>query len=127
LRRFPGARLADPLFPLVSDLGTDSAIRITIAVLKIFLSGVLPMKKVLSSVVAALVAVAFAGVVFAADATPAAAPAGEVKKEEKAEKAPAKKSKKAKKAKHAKKAKKAEKKEVAPAAEPAAPAAPAAK
>ena len=33
------------------------------------------MKKVLSSIVAAVVDVAFAGVVFAADAAPAAAPA----------------------------------------------------
>ena len=69
------------------------------------------MKKVLSSVVAALVAVAFAGVCFAAEPVKAdaAAPADAVKKEEKK---PAKK-KKAKKA--AKKA--AEKKEEAPAAE----------
>lgn len=72
------------------------------------------MKKVLSTIVAALVAVAFAGVVFAAEpvkgAAPAALPAGHppIKKEEKA---PVKKAKKAE-----KKAKKAEKKEEAPAA-----------
>jgi nitrate reductase cytochrome c-type subunit len=79
------------------------------------------MKKVMSTIVAALVAVSFAGLVFAQDApAPAAAPAaGEVKKEEKA---PAKKHKKMKKTKKA--AKKTEKKEEAPAAAPvAAPAA----
>jgi hypothetical protein len=72
------------------------------------------MKKVLSSIVAALVAVAFAGVVFAAEpakeAAPAAPAAGEMKKEEKA---PAKKTKKAKKA---KKEMQKMKKEEAPAA-----------
>jgi len=82
-----------------------------------------PMKKMLSTIVAALVAVSFAGLVFAAEPAkteaPAAAPAaGEVKKDEK---------KPAKKAKKAKKSKKATKKEEAPAAAPAAPAAPAAK
>ncbi len=82
------------------------------------------MKKVLSTIVAAIVAVAFAGVVFAAEpATPAtpATPAADVKKEEKA---PVKKTKKTKKA---KKAKKTMKKEEAPAATPATPAEPAAK
>src|SRR5512136_678422 len=73
------------------------------------------MKKVLSTLVAAIVAVAFAGVVFAAEPAPApAAPAADVKKEEKA---PAKK-----KAKKAKKAP-AKKEEVKPAEAPAAPAA----
>jgi hypothetical protein len=62
------------------------------------------MKKVLSSIVAALVAVAFAGVVFAADITPApaVAPAAEVKKEAKA---PIKKVKKVAKKAHKKVAK----------------------
>jgi hypothetical protein len=78
------------------------------------------MKKVLSTIVAALVAVSFAGVLFAAEPAKTEAPAaGEVKKEE--VKKPAKKAKKAKK----KAAKKAEKKEEAKPAE--APAAPAAK
>ena len=74
------------------------------------------MKKIMSSIVAAIVAVAFAGVCFAAEAAkpaghptpaaaPAAAPAAEVKKEEAK---PAKKAKKAKKP-----AKKAEKKVIA--------------
>ena len=74
------------------------------------------MKKVLSSLVAALVAVAFAGVVFAADMPaghPAVAPAAEVKKEEKA---PVKKTKKAKKAKKAAKTEEVKKEEAAPAA-----------
>lgn len=74
------------------------------------------MKKVLSTIVAALVAVAFAGLVFAAEPAKEAAPvlpAGHppIAKEEKK---PVKKQKKAK------KAKKAEKKEEAPAAAPAA-------
>jgi Spy/CpxP family protein refolding chaperone len=66
------------------------------------------MKKVLSTLVAALVAVSFAGIVCAAEPAPAAAP--EMKKEEKA---PVKKARKVKKV---KKAKKVEKKEEAPAA-----------
>jgi hypothetical protein len=76
------------------------------------------MKKVLSTLVAALVAVSFDGIVCAAEPAPAPAAAPEMKKEEKAPVV-----KKAKK-KKAKKAKKAEvKKEEAPAAAPAAPAA----
>jgi zona occludens toxin (predicted ATPase) len=71
------------------------------------------MKKVLSTIVAALVALSFSAVVFAADVAPAAAPAADAK--------PAVEKKEAK-PKKAKKAKKAPKKEVAPAAE-AAPAA----
>lgn len=80
------------------------------------------MKKALSMIVTALVALSFAGVVLAEE--PAAMPAGHppIKKEEK---------KPAKKVKKAKKAKKAEKKEEAAApatpATPAAPAAPAGK
>jgi hypothetical protein len=79
------------------------------------------MKKVLSTIVAAFVALSFAGVVCAADPAPAtmpaghppvAAPAGDVKKEEAK---PAKKKK-------AKKAKKADTKVEAPAAPAAAPA-----
>jgi hypothetical protein len=70
------------------------------------------MKKVLSSIVAALVALSFAGIVCAAEPVVAPVPAAaDVKKEEKAAK-PAKK--------HAKKAKKA-KKETVP-ADAAAPA-----
>jgi hypothetical protein len=70
---------------------------------RITILGGIKMKKVLSSIVAALVAVAFAGVVFAAEpvAAPAAPAAPEVKKEEKApvvKKAKKKKAKKAKKA-----------------------------
>lgn len=74
------------------------------------------MKNVLSTIVAALVAVSFAGIVCAAEPAPAALPAGHPPVA--AEKAPAKPAKKAK------KAKKAEKKEEAkPADAPAAPAA----
>ncbi len=70
------------------------------------------MKKVLSTLVAALVAVSFAGVVFAAEPMKEATPAaGEMKKEEMK---PMKKEKK--KMKKAKKAKKEMKKEEAPAA-----------
>lgn len=76
------------------------------------------MKKVLSTLVAAIVAVAFAGVVFAAEPAPAPAAAPEVKKEEAA---PVVKKAKKKKAKKAKKAE-VKKEEAAPAA-PAAPAA----
>jgi mannitol-specific phosphotransferase system IIBC component len=74
------------------------------------------MKKVLSTIVAAIVALSFSAVVFAADAAPAAAPAADA--------APAAEKKEVKKVKKAKKAKKAkaEKKEAAP-AEAAAPAA----
>lgn len=70
------------------------------------------MKKVLSTIVAALVAVSFAGIVCAAEAKKEAAPAtsapaaGEVKKEEKAPK----KEKKGKKTKKAKKEKKTDEK-----------------
>src|ERR1035437_9079784 len=79
---------------------------------------VVQMKKVLSTIVAALVAVSFSAVVFAADAAKPAAPAAgadvaapaDAKKEAK----PAKKAKKVKKAKKAEK-KAEEKKEVAPA------------
>jgi hypothetical protein len=82
------------------------------------------MKKVMSTIVAALVAVSFAGLVFAQEApapAPVAAPAADVKKEEKA---PVKKHKKHKKVKKAKKAKKAAKKiEAAPATPAEAPAA----
>ena len=77
------------------------------------------MKKALSMIVTALVALSFAGVVLAAE--PAALPAGHppIKAEEK---------KPAKKVKKAKKAKKAEKKEeAATPATPATPAAPAGK
>jgi hypothetical protein len=82
------------------------------------------MKKAFSTIVAALVAVSFAGIVCAAEpakkeAAPAALPAGHPPVA--AEKAPAKPAKKAKKAKKAEK-----KEEAAPAATPAAPAAPAA-
>jgi hypothetical protein len=84
------------------------------------------MKKVLSSIVAALVALSFAGIVCAAEpmkeAAPAAPAAGEMKKEEKA---PAKKAKKA--AKKHKKAKAAKKEMKEKPTAPAAPAAPAAK
>ena len=67
------------------------------------------MKKVLSSIVAALVALSFSAVVFAADAAPVAAPAADAK--------PAVEKKEVKKVKKAKKAKKAAvKKEAAPAA-----------
>lgn len=82
------------------------------------------MKKVLSAIVAALVAVSFAGIVCAAEpAKEGALPAGHppINKEEKA---PAKKVKKAKKA---KKPKAEVKKQEAPAAAPAVPAAPAEK
>jgi len=80
------------------------------------------MKNVLSSITAALVAVAFAGAVFAAESATQAAPAlpaghPPVKVEEK--KPVAKKVKKAKKA--------VKKEEAKPAATPAVPAAPAAK
>ena len=68
------------------------------------------MKRILSTLAAAIVALSFAGMVFAADAAPAVAPAAEVKKEEKAP--AAKLVKKAKKAKKVKKA--AAKKETAP-------------
>ena len=62
------------------------------------------MKKVLSSIVAALVALSFAGLVCAAEPTPPAAPAApaaaaDVKKEERAAKPAKKKHKKAKKVK----------------------------
>ncbi|MDD2737026.1 MAG: hypothetical protein PHF56_24085 [Desulfuromonadaceae bacterium] len=58
------------------------------------------MKKVLSTIVAALVAMSFSAVVFAADATPAAAPTTDAKPAvEKKEAKPAKKAKKSKKAK----------------------------
>jgi hypothetical protein len=76
------------------------------------------MKKVFSTIVAALVAVSFAGIVCAADPAPAALPAGHPPVGDKA--APAKPAKKAKKAK-----KKAVKKEEAKPADAAAPAAPA--
>jgi len=82
------------------------------------LLGGIKMKKVLSTLVAALVAVSFAGIVCAAEPAPAPAAAPEVKKEEKAPVV-----KKAKK----KKAKKAKKAEVKKEEAPAAPAAPAAK
>jgi len=80
------------------------------------------MKKVLSTLVAAIVALSFSAVVFAADTTKTnvktetttTSPAGEVKVEKK-------EVKKVKKAKKAKKAK-AEKKEAAPAVETAPPA-----
>jgi hypothetical protein len=77
------------------------------------------MKKVLSTLVAALVAVAFAGVVFAAEPAKSAAPAAPAAAPAAAE--PAKEEKKPAKKKKAKKAKKAEKKEEAApaAAEPA--------
>jgi len=81
------------------------------------------MKKVLSTLVAALVAVSFAGIVCAAEPAPAPPAAPEVKKEEAAP--VAKKVKKAKK--KVKKAKKEMKKEEAPAAPAEAPAPPAAK
>jgi len=85
---------------------------------EITLLGGIKMKKVLSTIVAALVAVSFAGIVCAAEPVAApAAPAAEVKKEEAA---PVKKLKK-------KKAKKAKKPEVKKEEAPAAPAAPAAK
>jgi type IV secretory pathway VirB6-like protein len=73
------------------------------------------MKKVLSTLVAALVALSFSAVVFAADAAPAVAPADATHAgmEMKKEATPAKKAKKTKKAKKAK----APKKAVAPAAE----------
>lgn len=74
------------------------------------------MKKVLSSIVAALVAVSFAGIVCAAEpATPAAMPAGHPPIGDKAPAKPAKKAKKAKKA--------VKKEEAKPAAAPEAPAA----
>jgi hypothetical protein len=72
------------------------------------------MKKVLSTIVAALVAVSFAGIVCAAEPAPAAMPAGHPPV---ADKAPAKPAKKAK------KAKKAVKKEEVKPADAAAPAA----
>lgn len=72
---------------------------------------VLPMKKVLSTIVAALVALSFSAVVFAADVAPVAAPAADAK--------PAVEKKEVKKVKKAKKAKKAVKKEAAPAVEAA--------
>lgn len=75
------------------------------------------MKKIMSAIVAVLVAVSFAGLVFAAEpakkeAAPASAapPVGEIKKEEK---------KPAKKVKKAKKAKKAAEKPAGPVAAPA--------
>ncbi len=73
------------------------------------------MKKVLSSIVAALVAVSFAGIVCAAEPAPAAMPAGHPPVAEKAPAKPAKKAKKAKKA--------VKKEEAKPAEAPAAPAA----
>jgi hypothetical protein len=76
------------------------------------------MKKVLSTIVAALVALSFAGVVCAADPAPAAMPAGHP-----AVAAPAADT--AKEAKPAKKAKKKTKKAKKPAAEPATPSTPA--
>lgn len=76
------------------------------------------MKKVLSTIVAALVAVSFAGIVFAAEPEAPAMPAGHPPVAEKAAAKPVKKAKKAKKAKKVKKA--AEKKEAAPAEAPAA-------
>jgi hypothetical protein len=66
---------------------------------------VLPMKKVLSTIVAALVALSFSAVVFAADAAPAVAPAADAK--------PAVEKKEVKKVKKTKKTKKV-KKEAAP-------------
>jgi Ni/Co efflux regulator RcnB len=81
------------------------------------------MKKILSTIVAALVAVSFAGLVFAQDApapaaSPAAPAAGEVKK---VEKAPVKKHTKHMKHKRTKKARKVVKKEqTAPVEAPAA-------
>jgi cobalamin biosynthesis Mg chelatase CobN len=76
------------------------------------------MKKVLSTLVAALVAVSFSGMVFAAEPAAApAAPADATAAAPAAEKAPVKKAKK-----KVKKAKKAVKKKEAPAAAPAAPA-----
>lgn len=75
------------------------------------------MKKVLSTIVAALVAVSFAGIVCAAEPAPAAMPAGHPPVGDKAA-APAKPAKKAKKAKKAVK-----KEEAKPAEAPAAPAA----
>jgi hypothetical protein len=76
------------------------------------------MKKVLSTIVAALVAVSFAGIVCAAEPAAPAMPAGHPPV---ADKAPAKPAKAAKKVKKAKKAVKKEE------AKPAVPAAPAAK
>lgn len=72
------------------------------------------MKKVFSTIVAALVAVSFAGIVCAAEPAPAAMPAGHPPVGDKAPAKPAKK---------AKKAKKAVKKEEAKPADAAAPAA----
>jgi hypothetical protein len=86
------------------------------------------MKKAFSTIVAALVAVSFAGIVCAAEPAPAALPAGHPPVA--AEKAPAKPAKKAKKAKKAEKkeeAKPAAAPTAAPAAAPATPAAPAKK
>ena len=80
------------------------------------------MKKIISTIVAAIVALSFSAVVFAADATPVPAPATTAPAVEKKETKPAQTHKK-----HLKKhkaAKKAEKKVEAPAAAPA-PAAPA--
>jgi hypothetical protein len=77
------------------------------------------MKKVLSTLVAALVAVSFAGIVCAAEPAPAPAAAPEMKKEEAA---PVKKAKKVKKVKKVKKPA-VKKEEVKPAEAPAAPAA----
>jgi len=74
------------------------------------------MKKVLSTIVAALVALSFSAVVFAADVAPVAAPAADAKPA--VEKKEVKKVKKATKTKKAKKAKKA----VAPKTDVAAPA-----
>ena len=71
------------------------------------------MKKVLSTLVAAIVALSFSAVVFAADAAPAVAPADATHAGMTAEKKEVKPAKKAKKAKKAK----AAKKEAAPAAE----------
>jgi len=76
------------------------------------------MKKVFSSIVAALVAVSFAGIVCAAEPAATALPAGHPAV---TDKAPAKAAKPAKKAKKAKKAVKKE--EAKPAEAPAAPAA----
>ena len=87
----------------------------------------LPMKKMLSTIVAALVAVSFAGFAFAADMksdvktdTTTTSAAGEVKTEKKEVKKSVKK-------KHGKKVKKTMKKDVTKTVEPAPTAAPAAK
>jgi hypothetical protein len=72
---------------------------------------VLPMKKILSTLVAAIVALSFSAVVFAADATPAAGAKPAVEKKE---------VKKVKKANKVKKAQKVVKREAAETTEPAA-------